>query len=314
MGGAYFEVGNITPAAEFNIHVDPEAAAEVFGAGVPLVVMPLDVTHKALVTRARNEAFRKLGTPVGIAVAEMTGFLRTLRQGQVRLRGRAAARPLRHRLPHPSRALLGAADQRRDRDRLAADPRHDGGRLVGRDRPRAQRALRWRPRRRRLLRPADRAAGPPVSLLTLATSGRSRRLLPLSRPSTPRPGIAQQSEAARRAALIPLLEGSPHGAAYLIGPARAPIGYVRRQLRLVAGAPAAWTASSTRSTSGPACAAAASAPRYWSNCPRSLAGPGIGGSCIWRCPARRRPGAGLYEKLALALPPEDGMIRMTRRL
>jgi len=74
MGGAYFEVGNITPAAEFNIHVDPEAAEIVFKSGVPLVVMPLDVTHKALTTRARVEAFRALGTPVGHAVAGWTDF------------------------------------------------------------------------------------------------------------------------------------------------------------------------------------------------------------------------------------------------
>lgn len=74
MGGAYFEVGNITPAAEFNIYVDPEAAKLVFGCGAPITVMPLDVTHKALVTPERNNAFRALGTPVGIAVAEMTDF------------------------------------------------------------------------------------------------------------------------------------------------------------------------------------------------------------------------------------------------
>ena len=74
MGGAYFEVGNITPAAEFNIYVDPEAADIVFKSGVPITVMPLDVTHKALVTRPRNEAFRALGTPVGEAVAAMTDF------------------------------------------------------------------------------------------------------------------------------------------------------------------------------------------------------------------------------------------------
>ena len=74
MGGAYFEVGNITPTAEFNIYVDPEAAEIVFRSGVPITVIPLDVTHKALVTRARNDAFRALGTPVGIAVAEMTDF------------------------------------------------------------------------------------------------------------------------------------------------------------------------------------------------------------------------------------------------
>ena len=74
MGGAYFEVGNITPTAEFNIYVDPEAAEIVFKSGVPLVVMPLDVTHKALVTKPRNDAFRALGSRVGVAVAEMTDF------------------------------------------------------------------------------------------------------------------------------------------------------------------------------------------------------------------------------------------------
>ncbi|MDU8926544.1 nucleoside hydrolase [Alisedimentitalea sp. MJ-SS2] len=74
MGGAYFEVGNITPAAEFNIYVDPQAAHIVFKSGVPITVMPLDVTHKALVTKPRNDAFRALGTPVGIAVAQMTDF------------------------------------------------------------------------------------------------------------------------------------------------------------------------------------------------------------------------------------------------
>ncbi|GGE40842.1 nucleoside hydrolase [Actibacterium pelagium] len=74
MGGAYFEVGNITPSAEFNIYVDPQAAEIVFKSGIPLFVMPLDVTHKALVTTPRNDAFRAIGTPVGIAVAEMTDF------------------------------------------------------------------------------------------------------------------------------------------------------------------------------------------------------------------------------------------------
>ena len=74
MGGAYFEVGNITPAAEFNIFVDPDAAKIVFEAGIDMVVMPLDVTHKALVTEKRNEAFRQLKSPVGLAVAEMTDF------------------------------------------------------------------------------------------------------------------------------------------------------------------------------------------------------------------------------------------------
>ena len=74
MGGAYFEVGNITPSAEFNIYVDPEAADIIFKSGLPITVMPLDVTHKVLVTKPRNDAFRALGTPVGTATAEMTDF------------------------------------------------------------------------------------------------------------------------------------------------------------------------------------------------------------------------------------------------
>ena len=74
MGGGCFEGGNITPAAEFNIYVDPEAADIVFKSGVPLVMIPLDVTHKALTTRARVEAFRALGTQAGHAVASWTDF------------------------------------------------------------------------------------------------------------------------------------------------------------------------------------------------------------------------------------------------
>lgn len=74
MGGGCFEGGNITPAAEFNIYVDPEAAKIVFESGVPLVVMPLDVTHKALTTKARIDAFRAMGTKVGDMVAAWTDF------------------------------------------------------------------------------------------------------------------------------------------------------------------------------------------------------------------------------------------------
>ncbi|MEM9796495.1 MAG: nucleoside hydrolase [Pseudomonadota bacterium] len=73
MGGAYFEVGNITPAAEFNIYVDPEAAHAAFRSGVPLTVVPLDCTHRALTTRVRNDAFRAAGR-VGEVVAGWTGF------------------------------------------------------------------------------------------------------------------------------------------------------------------------------------------------------------------------------------------------
>jgi purine nucleosidase len=74
MGGACFEGGNITPAAEFNIYVDPEAAEVVFRAGAPLVVMSLDVTHKALTSRRWIEGLRALGTEVGRVAADWADF------------------------------------------------------------------------------------------------------------------------------------------------------------------------------------------------------------------------------------------------
>lgn len=74
MGGGFFEGGNVTPTAEFNIYVDPHAADVVFKSGIPIVMMPLDATHKALTTAKRTQAFRKLGTRVGTATAEMLEF------------------------------------------------------------------------------------------------------------------------------------------------------------------------------------------------------------------------------------------------
>ncbi|MER9297501.1 nucleoside hydrolase [Mesorhizobium sp. M0621] len=74
MGGGFFEGGNVTPAAEFNIYVDPHAADVVLKSGIPIVMMPLDVTHKALTTAKRTQTFRALGTKVGTATAEMLEF------------------------------------------------------------------------------------------------------------------------------------------------------------------------------------------------------------------------------------------------
>ncbi len=74
MGGAYFEVGNITPAAEFNIFADPEAAETVVKSGARITMIPLDLTHKALTSKARIAAFRSMGTRVGTAVAGWLDF------------------------------------------------------------------------------------------------------------------------------------------------------------------------------------------------------------------------------------------------
>lgn len=72
MGGAIAE-GNVTPAAEFNIWVDPEAAARVFASGVDVTMVGLDVTHRALMTPEHAERLRSAGR-VGTMVAELWAF------------------------------------------------------------------------------------------------------------------------------------------------------------------------------------------------------------------------------------------------
>ncbi len=74
MGGAYFEVGNITPSAEFNIYVDPEAADVVLNSGVKITMIPLDVTHRALATDARLAAIAAIDNQAGRAVSAMLNF------------------------------------------------------------------------------------------------------------------------------------------------------------------------------------------------------------------------------------------------
>lgn len=73
MGGA-IELGNVTPAAEFNIYVDPHAADIVFRCGAPITMFGLDVTHKVLVTEPRLRAIAAIGTPVARAAAGLLDF------------------------------------------------------------------------------------------------------------------------------------------------------------------------------------------------------------------------------------------------
>jgi purine nucleosidase len=74
MGGGYFEGGNITPSAEFNIFVDPHAAHVVFTSGVPLTMAPIDCTYKAILTPAWLKRLRGLGTRAALAAAGMAEF------------------------------------------------------------------------------------------------------------------------------------------------------------------------------------------------------------------------------------------------
>ncbi len=74
MAGGRSEGGNITPVAEFNVFADPHAAKAVLASGAPIVLHPLDVTHRAVTSSDRIGAFRAVGTRAGNAVAEMLAF------------------------------------------------------------------------------------------------------------------------------------------------------------------------------------------------------------------------------------------------
>jgi purine nucleosidase len=90
MGGAYTR-GNTTPAAEFNIYVDPEAASIVFGAPWDVTMVGLDVTHQALYTPSVADRVAALGSPAAVWVGELMEFF-----GRVYLEGEGMASPPVH--------------------------------------------------------------------------------------------------------------------------------------------------------------------------------------------------------------------------
>jgi purine nucleosidase len=72
MGGAIREGGNITPQAEFNVYADPHAAHIVFHSGIPITLIPLDVTHKCLLMWEQIQRLGKLDTPVSRFIMNAT--------------------------------------------------------------------------------------------------------------------------------------------------------------------------------------------------------------------------------------------------
>jgi purine nucleosidase len=75
MGGALREKGNITPYAEFNFYVDPLAAARVLNSGVPITLVPLDITHKVPLTpEVMAQRIRPMGDSFSRFVIEATGY------------------------------------------------------------------------------------------------------------------------------------------------------------------------------------------------------------------------------------------------
>ncbi len=93
MGGAGFEIGNVTPAAEFNIHVDPHAAAIVLDSGVPLTMIPLDLTHRVLTTPPRLAALHALPNRCGPAAAALLARFEAARTSRFGARGLALHDP-----------------------------------------------------------------------------------------------------------------------------------------------------------------------------------------------------------------------------
>ena len=125
MGGGH-EIGNVTPSAEFNIWADPEAAAIVFSAGFrKLTLVPLDATHRALVSRDDCAALRALGTPAGEAAADLIGHRIVAHDNSQKMAGRAhdaGARRALRRLPGRSVDHHDAAPSCRGGDARARSP------------------------------------------------------------------------------------------------------------------------------------------------------------------------------------------------
>ncbi|WP_048647031.1 nucleoside hydrolase [Nitratireductor soli] len=76
MGGGFFEGGNATPAAEFNIFVDPHAAHKVFHSGAPVTMAPIDCTYTAQMTPQWLDALRATGSRAAVEAANMADFYR----------------------------------------------------------------------------------------------------------------------------------------------------------------------------------------------------------------------------------------------
>jgi purine nucleosidase len=70
MGGAIQDGGNITPLAEFNIYVDPHAAHIVFHSGIPITLIPLDVTHKCLFKQQHVDRLLKISSPISKFISD----------------------------------------------------------------------------------------------------------------------------------------------------------------------------------------------------------------------------------------------------
>ena len=161
MGGGFFVGGNTTPVAEFNVYVDPHAADVMYRSGVPIVTMPLDVTHKALMSPEWIESVRAIGGDVGDKTAAMLSFYGRYDIEAVRRAGWAAPRSGHDRLPAESRPVRRQGCVRRRGDAFRAHHGHDRRGLLEPVGAAPQLQVDQRGRQRRLLHPDPGAAHEP---------------------------------------------------------------------------------------------------------------------------------------------------------
>ena len=176
MGGS-IGVGNVTPAAEFNIWADPEAAARVFESGLDVTMIGLDVTHEALMTGADADRLRATGR-TGNARRRALGVLQPVPLPDVRLRRLADPRRRGARAGLPPGSGRDGAPPCRDRVRLRSDPRPNGRRPLAPHGERAERARRRRHRRPRVHRAPARATQRTGLERSGAAANGSRPVLP----------------------------------------------------------------------------------------------------------------------------------------
>jgi purine nucleosidase len=94
MGGAIHHPGNTTPVAEFNVYVDPHAAHIVYHAGIPLTLVPLDVTYRCVLSMQDIQRLRRIISPVTDFVAEATRFYMDFHDAYQRIQGCVINDPL----------------------------------------------------------------------------------------------------------------------------------------------------------------------------------------------------------------------------
>ena len=94
MGGSIREGGNITPQAEFNIYADPHAAHIVFHSGIPITLIPLDATHKCMLTLEQIQTFHKLKTPISHFIVDSTAVYVNFTESKTGVKGCALHDPL----------------------------------------------------------------------------------------------------------------------------------------------------------------------------------------------------------------------------